>query len=254
MQTKTASSPPALRVLLSLLIPLLSAFTVVILLVVITGEAGVSDPTGRVGASALLFGIGISGFILGIRWYDLPELGIRGGRPLYSSIGFATLGWLALFGARLFWVTSSEDVVFAPNLGQTFLYLLIFEAFAVHIWLFGLIFRSISGWRGPLAAALSSGFLFGVTAFLLYEEAFSESMSAFLFFVSWGLLYGLIRLRTGSFLGLTIVQALQSLTTWHVLLPEPIGSQLSDLYLTAGMIFMILIWRLWPGEEEDYRV
>ena len=254
MQTETARSSPPLRALLALLVPLLTAITVAFVMVVAARDMPLADPTSRTGVAVFLGSGGVASWLLGMRWYGLRALGMRGGRPLYASIGFATLGWLVFFVARLFLVSSSDDVVFAPNLGQTFLYLLLFEAFAMHIWLFGLFFRSVARWRGPLTAALSSGLLFGVAGFLLFEEAFSEGMSSFLFFLSWGILYGLIRLRTGSFLGLTIVQAMQSLTTWHVLLPEPVDSQLPDLYLVTGILFMILIWRLWPVEEADYRV
>jgi hypothetical protein len=70
------------------------------------------------------------------------------------------------------------------------------------------------------------------------------------------MLYGFIRLRTGSIVGTVIVQAVQTLTVWHILLPQdpPVVQQLHYVYLAAGTFFMILIWRLWPKEETDYRV
>ena len=69
-------------------------------------------------------------------------------------------------------------------------------------------------------------------------------------------LYGLIRLRTGSLLGMVIVQALQTMTVWHILLPQnpPAIAQLHYLYLATAILYLILIWRLWPKEEADYRV
>ncbi|MCA9979478.1 MAG: hypothetical protein KDD89_01540, partial [Anaerolineales bacterium] len=79
---------------------------------------------------------------------------------------------------------------------------------------------------------------------------------AALYFMAWGLFYGLIRLRTGSILGLVIVQAMQSLTAWHILLPN-LPPQLNEyFYLYIGMTvwLAVLVWRLWPKEEGDYRV
>ncbi len=40
-----------------------------------------------------------------------------------------------------------------------------------------------------------------------------------LYFLVWGVLYGIIRLRTGSILGVVLVQALASFTAWYVFQP-----------------------------------
>jgi hypothetical protein len=74
--------------------------------------------------------------------------------------------------------------------------------------------------------------------------------------VFWGILYGMIRLRTGGLLGMVIVQALQSWTAWQLLAPinQPDSSQLGNLYLISTVLYLIIIWRLWPEKEEDYRV
>lgn len=114
----------------------------------------------------------------------------------------------------------------------------------------------MSDWRGPLSAALLSGLLFAGTAFLLFQESYEARLMAAVYFMAWGLFYGLIRLRTGSILGLVIVQAMQSLTAWHILLPNlpPQRGEYNYLYIGMTVWLAILIWRLWPNEESDYRV
>ena len=81
-------------------------------------------------------------------------------------------------------------------------------------------------------------------------------ISGFLYFMLWGILYGVIRLRSGSLLGGVIVQTMQSFTGWIVLIPvaQPADAQLRTLYLGAGLCYLIIIWRLWPKLEDDYRV
>jgi hypothetical protein len=186
-------------------------------------------------------------------------MGLRGHRALYAGIGFAVLGWLAFFIVRF--ATVAGEIVNMPNSGQTFLYLLLFEAFSTQLWAFGLFFRAVSDWRGPLTAAIASGILFGTVAFLLFEESFDYDswqtmLPAFFYFVVWGILYGIIRLRTGGLLGMVIVQALHSWTAWQLLAPvnQPASSQLGNLYLISTVLYLIIIWRLWPKKEEDYRV
>ena len=199
---------------------------------------------------------------MGLRWYGLPGLGLRGKRPLYASIGFASLGWIAFLLARVYFVSGNEDALISPNFGQSFIYLLLFEAFCVQIWAFGLVFRSMADWRGPLAATATGGLLFALVAYLFFNESFLQgesfraALSGILFFVIWGFFYSLTRLRTGSIFGAVLVQAMQSLTAWHILLPEspPDPGELNNLYLAAGIFYAIFIWRLWPTEEEDYRV
>jgi hypothetical protein len=218
--------------------------------------------------------LGLSSWLLGLRWYGLPGMGLRGRRPLFASIGFAVLGWVALLIARLLpaipsaTFTATGQAIVEVNLlvevvaigadqaGRVFLYLLLFEAFALQLWTFGTLFRALSDWRGPLTAAVSSGLLFGAAGFLLFREAFVAQWSSLLFFVLWGVLYGIIRLRTGSLLGLTLVQALQSFTVWYVFLPPepPPPDGLQSVYLVAGILYALIIWRLWPRREEDYRV
>jgi membrane protease YdiL (CAAX protease family) len=124
------------------------------------------------------------------------------------------------------------------------------------LWVYGLFFRTVADWRGGLTAAISSGVLFGAVAFLLFQESFATIASSLLYFVVWGVVYGIIRLRTGSFLGPAIIQALQSWTAWYVMAPtDPINTgELRNLYLISSVIYLIIIWRLWPKEESDYRV
>ena len=203
---------------------------------------------------APLAAAGIISWFLGLYWYGLRGMGLRGHRPLYAGIGFAVLGWLAFLLVRYFTVEVAEYV--GTGLGRVFLYLLLFEAFAVQLWAYGLFFRAMADWRGPVTAAITSGFLFGLIAYLFFQESFAPSGSAGLYFIVWGVLYGLIRLRTGSLLGIVIIQAMQSLTGWQLLKPfsEPEAGQLFNLYLVSGLLYLLIMWRLWPKREEDYRV
>lgn len=213
-----------------------------------------ADLGGDGGNVLLLGGIGAISWLMGQRWYGTAGMGLRGKRPLYASIGFAVLGWLSFLVGRLVLVDSSGTS--AGGIAQTFLYLLLFEAFCVQIWAFGLVFRSLADWQGPLPAALTSGVLFGVLATSLFSESYISGPTATLFFIVWGVFYGLIRLRTGSLLGMVIIQTMQSLTVWYILLPQfpPVIGQLQNFYLVCGFCLAIFVWRLWPKEEADYRV
>ena len=114
------------------------------------------------------------------------------------------------------------DAIASGGLIRSFIYLLVFEAFCTQLWLFGVLFRGIAEWRGGLVAAVGSGLLFGVVGYLLFIEAqlsYDATWLAVPFFLVWGVFYGVIRLRTGSFLGTTIVQALQALTAWYIIIP-----------------------------------
>ena len=204
--------------------------------------------------AAFFAGLGLVSWYLGLRWYDLPGMGLRGKRPLYASIGFAVLGWTAFLIFRFFFVTNAG---YGPaDSTRSFIFLLLFEAFAVQLWLFGLLFRALADWRGPITAPIGSGVVFGAAAYLLFQESFLGDLSSLLYFVLWGALYGVIRLRTGSLLGTIIVQALQSFSAWVVMVPKtPVApGELQTLYLAAGIAYLVFIWRLWPKEESDYRV
>ena len=213
--------------------------------------ASVSDQS----ALAILFaGLGLVSWFIGLRWYGLPGLGLRGHRGLYAGIGFAALGWVAFLLFRFLFV---RIVGFGPaGSTRSFIFLLLFEAFAVQIWTFGLIFRALAEWRGGLTAAVGSGIVFGAAAYLLFQESFTGSPVSFVYFVLWGVLYGVIRLRAGSLIGIVVIQAMQSFTAWVVMVPEapPQPGELQSLYLAAGAAYLILVWRLWPKVREDYRV
>ncbi len=205
--------------------------------------------------NVLLLGpLGVLSWLLGLRWYGLPGMGLRGRRPLFAGIGFAVLGWVAFLLLRFL-------LVYISGFGQadsarSFVFLLLFESFAVQLWTFGLLFRTLSDWRGPLTAAIVGGILFGTLGQILFQEAFVISVSSYLYFVLWGVLYGIIRLRTGSLLGIVLVQSLHSFTAWSVLVPffQPDTGQLQTLYLLSGLAYLLIIWRLWPKRTEDYRV
>jgi hypothetical protein len=250
MQDKSfASAPPAAtRVAISLVIPILASIVLSLLL---------AEPPAGAALFRLavpLAALGVAGWLLGLRWYGLRGLGLRGQRPLYAGIGFAALPWVVFLVARFATVAIQE--IGSPITGRLFLYLLLFEAFSVQLWAFGLVFRAVSDWRGPLTAAVTAGLLFGGVAFVAFQESFVQTVPALLYFLLWGLVYGLIRLRSGSILGAVIVQAMHTLTAWDTLAPftPPATHQLHLLYLIAGSLYLVIIWRLWPKEEGDYRV
>lgn len=231
--------PVTLRILLALLLPFL-------LTLILGNRAGSNAP--------ILGGIGVASWFLGLFWYGLPGLGLRGGRPLFAGIGFATLGWLAFLLFRFSFIALSLD---AAESGRSFIYLLLFEAFAVQLWAFGLLFRSLAEWRGGLTAAVGSGIAFGAVAFILFQEAYTSDLASLIYFTVWGIFYGIIRLRTGSWLGTMLIQTLHSFTVWVALGPLPLltpTDRLPTVYLLSGLVYLVVIWRLWPKEEADYRV
>lgn len=256
MERRATLPSPAYRVFLSFILPILGAVFLSGIVALVLGGTPEVAPDERGGTALLLAGAGTVGLVLGLRWYGLGGLGLRGHRPLYAGIGFATLGWIAFLVVRVFLVSSNPELVVSRDFGRVFLYLLLFEALALQLWTFGLLFRSIADWRGPLTAAIASGIFFGAVAFLFFEEAFLSSATSLLYFALWGVYYGLIRLRTGSILGVVVVQAMQSLTAWHILLPEtrPAPGQLHNLYLVVAIFYILIIWRLWPAGPEDYRL
>ena len=238
MHTKT-TIPVTVRILLTLLLPFA-------LTLVLGSSEGSNAP--------ILGGVGVASWFLGLFWYGLPGMGLRGGRPLFAGIGFATLGWLAFLLFRFSFISINLDVT---DSGRSFIYLLLFEAFAVQLWAFGLLFRSLAEWRGPLTAAIGSGIGFGAVAFVLFQEAYNSDIISLFYFIMWGVFYGIIRLRTGSLLGVVVIQTLHSFTVWVALGPLPAltpSHQLSTVYLLSSLVYLVVIWRLWPKEEADYRV
>lgn len=246
-----SSQAVASRALLAILLPLSAALVASLL---ISNIVDVESLRSQARSAVLLSSIAVVSWILGLRWYGISGLGLRGGRPLYAGIGFAVLGWVIFLLARFFFVDIST--LGAPNAWRTTIYLLLFESFATQIWTFGLLFRAISDWRGPLTGAIAGGILFSLVAIILFQESFVGTQVSILFYISWGLLYGLIRLRTGSLLGTVIVQSLQSFTAWVALSPYPTPDtgQLQSMYIAATIGYALVIWRLWPNQEEDYRV
>lgn len=247
-----AALPPASsRTMVSLIVPVLVSL---LLSGVLT-----SWFSGR-GESAVFFlgGLGLASLFMGLTWYGTAEMGFRGGRPMFSSAGFAFLGWLAVLIVRIWYIESQEET--GVGIASDFFYLLLFESFAVQVWAFGTFFRSVADWRGPLTAAVASGLAFGSLGSLYFIEAgydLNVTVTAYFYFIVWGILYGIIRLRTGSIVGLVVAHAMQSLTTWHILLPLVPTSDPTTwgyFYTITATLYIILIWRLWPKEESDYRV
>lgn len=272
--SETAPSPQnaALRAAIAILAPLALALVVG----VITGTAfnrqtvDVAPPS----AAPMFAALGIASLFVGVQLFGLRQLGLRGGRPLFAGIGFAVLAWVALLigrflpgvpevsfnadGQAVVEVTLLVEVlrIQSAGAGREFFYLLLFEAFAVQLWAFGLVFRAVADWRGPLSAAVISGLLFGVVGYLLFQESFIPDWTGLLYFLVWGVLYGIIRLRTGSILGVVLVQALASFTAWFVFQPpdDMTGTGLPVVHLVTAALYAIIIWRLWPKVEGDYRV
>lgn len=228
----------------------------------------------RASAAPMFAALGVAAWLVGLQMFGLRKMGMRGGRPLFAGIGFAVLAWVALLIARFMpgvpevsfnadgqavvEVTLLVEVlqIQSAGAGREFFYLLLFEAFAVQLWAFGLVFRAVAEWRGPLSAAVISGLLFGVVGYLLFQESFIPDWTGLLYFLVWGVLYGIIRLRTGSILGVVLVQALASFTAWFVFQPpaDMTGTGLPAVHLIAAALYAVIIWRLWPKLESDYRV
>lgn len=248
MQHREPSLPAAARTMLSLVIPPVSALVVLRL----SGVSLTSDALS--GRSIALGTLGLVSWFMGLAWYRIAGMGLRGRRPLYAGIGFAVLGWLALLLVRFFTVAGASLPVGEST--RTFIFLLIFEAFCTQLWAFGLLFRSVADWRGPLTGVLVSGAAFGIVGWLFFGESAVGGGLALLFFAIWGFYYALIRLRTGSVLGMVIIQPLQTLTTWHLLVPAvpPNPTEYAWLYLVTSLLFGIFAWRLWPRMESDYRI
>lgn len=261
----------SLRVLVAILVPLAAALLVGLL----TGAlAGDEEPGFQTIAAPIFGALGIAGLLIGVRYYRLRALGLRGGRPFFAGVGFAVLGWVALLIGRFF--PGLPSVTYAPDgqavvtvallietvavrsagAGRVFFYLLFFEAFATQLWAYGLVFRALADWRGPLTAAVGSGILFGLTGYVLFQESVVPGAPVIVYFLVWGILYGIIRLRTGSILGPVLVQALQTFTAWFVFQPPDnlSATGIRMAYLIVSALYLIIIWRLWPRQASDYRV
>jgi hypothetical protein len=259
------------RAIITIVLPLAGA----LLVGVISGTLFAPAAAGHLPNAAPIFAaLGIISWFVGLRLYGLRGLGLRGGRPFFAGIGFAVLAWVAVLIGRFLphlpQVSVNESgqavveialqmevmAIRSAGSGRAYLYLLLFEAFAVQLWAFGLVFRALADWRGGLTAAIVSGVFFGATGFLLFRESFVPGLPALFYFLLWGVTYGIIRLRTGSILGPILVQSLQSFTAWFVFEPPAniTATGIETIYLAVSILFVIIIWRLWPRRESDYRV
>ena len=250
MKDREIGAPPYIPVFQSIVLPISLAGILSTVILGFTQGIPSLDFLSNNNAVVLAM-LGIVSLLLGLRWYGAAGMGLRNGRPMLAGVGFAFLGWLGLLLAR-FVAIGIDDGGFETGLGTTFLFLLIFEAFCVQLWCFGLFFRAMADWRGPLSAAILSGVLYGFTAFLLYGESFNSRLSI-LYWVIAGILYGMIRLRAGSLIGMVLIQAMQSLTVWHLLRPaDPIS--LPWLFGISCAIYILVTWRLLPKTTDDFRV
>lgn len=232
---------------------------------VVIGLSGAA--TGSLASSSIILaGLGLISMVYGMRKYGSEGMGLRGGRPMFAGSGFAFLGWVAILITRIIFIAIDEGSMLVEPLSPIFFYLLFFEAFAVQLWAFSLVFKSVSDLWGGLTAAVVSGLLFAGVAFFFFQEArFLEplfvsawlTVVAIIYLATWGIMYGMIRLRTGSILGIVLVQAMQSLTVWELIPPFEIinESNYKPLFFTVtGVLYAVLIWRLWPTELDDYRI
>lgn len=208
---------------------------------------------GTSGQLWFLLGLGAMGVVLGRQWYDWPELGLRTGRPLMAGVGFAFLGWLIMLGTRIWAI---DITGFGSGLGVVFLYLLLVEAACVQFFSFGLFFRALSDWRPPLTTVLLSGLVYGLLAYGFFGEAAVAGGNRWvvLFFIVWGWMYGMIRLRTGSWLGMALVQAMQTLTVWHLMLWQGGLISAGYFYVATGALYLLIAWRLLPKYRSDLRI
>jgi hypothetical protein len=244
---------PGIRTGIALVAPAIVAIFVSTLVNNLISSANTNS--GRSATAVMLGAAGLTSWLIGMLWYNVPGMGMRMKRPLFASVGFAVMGWVAYLVFHFFWVRLAG---FGPEGStQAFIYLILFEALAAQIWTFGLFFRALSDWRGPLTAAVGSGLLFGMIAFLFFQESFYGNITSLIFFSLWGIFYGIIRLRTGSLLGTVLIQAMQSFTAWVVMVPAdmpPNQAAMQTVYFLTSVAFLIFIWRLWPKETSDYRV
>jgi membrane protease YdiL (CAAX protease family) len=250
-QQSMSNLKAAQRVALALLLPLAAALAAIL---IIASRDPSGTISGQLRTAVIMSGVAVVAWLLGLRWYGIKGLGLRGGRPFYAGIGFASLAWIVFLVMRIYFVKIAP--IGPGDTARSYVYLLLFEAFATQLWAFGLLFRAVAEWRGPMTAAISSGLVFSFMAITLFQESFTSSQFSIIYFLIWGILFGLIRLRTGSILGTVLVQSLQSFSAWIALpaYPIPQPSQLQSLYLFSTIAYMVIIWRLWPKEEEDYRV
>ncbi|HRQ41439.1 MAG TPA: CPBP family intramembrane metalloprotease [Chloroflexota bacterium] len=241
---------PQNRVLVALVVPVLAG----LLIAWLTGllAAGAAASSGS--RAPVWAAVGLAAWFVGMAFYGLPGMGLKGGRPLFAGIAFATLGWITFLLLRAIFIPINPAVAGST---RAFIYTLLFEAFALQLWTFGLLFRAIADWRGPLTAATASGVVFGAIGFLLFQNVYTASLVTLIYYTVWGVFYGIIRLRTGSLLGTVIIQAMQIFTAWVALgsmPPETAEVQLLWVYGLAAVITAVFIWRLWPKVESDYRV
>ena len=242
--TSEQSTQTAVRYLTALLIPFATAYAL--------------QEISEQSSNAIFFGtLGVVGWLMGLRWYGIKGMGLRGGRALFAGTGFAVLGWIAFLVARIVFIP-----IDALSTGiKEYVYLLLFESFALQLWTFGLLFRAMADWRGGLTAAVSSGIVFGGIGLFyfnesLYQHAGAITLPAAIYFVTLGVLYGIIRLRTGSLIGVALVQAVQSFTGWVAFQSTsvPVVTAWNYFYTATTVAYLIITWRLWPKVEEDYRV
>ncbi len=87
-----AALSPAMRTAVALLAPAIVAIFVSQL----TGNFFIATPSNDRAATAVILGtIGLTSWIIGVLWYGIPGLGMRTKRPLFASVGFAVMGWVA---------------------------------------------------------------------------------------------------------------------------------------------------------------
>lgn len=236
---------PFWQVLVALLAPI---FTAVVI------DSVTRSYSSQANQAPILAMMGLASWFVGVFFYQLDGLALRGGRPLFAGIGFATLGWVLFVLLRAILLPIEPEIAGST---RAFIYLLLFESFAVQLWTFGSLFRAVSIWRGPLTAAIIGGVVFAATAVVLFQNSYGNQGLTLIYYITWGIFYGIIRLRTGSIVGPILIQALQTFTAWVALGPLSAAASPNALFWIYGLSsagYLLFIWRLWPKTKSDYRV
>jgi len=139
------------------------------------------------------------------RWkFSLEGSGITGKNTGY---GFPYASIVLVAGLVFMFVAQPPEGL--ADIGLSVLSPILFYlavALAEEIWFRGLIFKALYDWRGAILAIFGSAILFGLMHVPMHGK------EGFLFSLSIGLPYAVVRLKTGNILGLAVIHWLTNLT------------------------------------------
>ena len=96
-----AAISPGMRTIVALLAPAIVAIFVSQL----TSGFFIANPSNDRATTAVILGtMGLTSWVIGVLWYGIPGLGVRTKRPLFASVGFAVMGWVAYLIFHFFWL------------------------------------------------------------------------------------------------------------------------------------------------------